>query len=236
MAAEDTKIISRKEAIALGLVRFFTGKPCRHGHISERRAKKGVCVACDYARGKRWVASNKDRARALQREWANKNYDPIKRREWRQKNKDKLREENRKWRKNNPEKCRNLPAHSAARQRERRLADPNRNEKSRVRNRSWRARNPEKKRVIHLRRRAKEYNAPGSHTAEDLIWIMTAQKGRCAYCRISLSGKYHADHIIALSKGGGNHRSNIQLTCKSCNLRKHAKDPIDFAREHGRLL
>lgn len=28
-------IISRSEAIALGLNRFFTGKPCKHGHIAE---------------------------------------------------------------------------------------------------------------------------------------------------------------------------------------------------------
>jgi hypothetical protein len=30
-------IISREEARQKGLKRFFTGKPCKHGHVCERR-------------------------------------------------------------------------------------------------------------------------------------------------------------------------------------------------------
>jgi hypothetical protein len=42
-------IISRDEALERGLARYFTGKPCRRGHISERfanRVRAGNCVAC----------------------------------------------------------------------------------------------------------------------------------------------------------------------------------------------
>jgi len=35
------EIISRKEAKALGLTRYFTGKPCKHGYIAERDT--GTC-------------------------------------------------------------------------------------------------------------------------------------------------------------------------------------------------
>jgi hypothetical protein len=46
------EIISRKDAHAKGLKRFFTGKPCRRGHIRERNVKTGACLGClsHYAR------------------------------------------------------------------------------------------------------------------------------------------------------------------------------------------
>jgi len=37
---------TRKEAILLGSTRYFNGKPCKHGHISERRSPSGICVEC----------------------------------------------------------------------------------------------------------------------------------------------------------------------------------------------
>ena len=39
-------IVTRKDAKAQGLTRYFTGKPCPHGHISERMTSSGGCVAC----------------------------------------------------------------------------------------------------------------------------------------------------------------------------------------------
>ena len=37
----------KKEAIEKGLIRYFTGKPCKHGHIAERLVSNDVCVACN---------------------------------------------------------------------------------------------------------------------------------------------------------------------------------------------
>jgi len=34
----------------------------------------------------------------------------------------------------------------------------------------------------------------------------------------------------------GNDRTNLQILCKPCNLKKNAKDPIRFAQEIGLLL
>lgn len=42
-------IITRKEAVERSLPRYFTGKPCKHGHIAER-VVKGTCVECDRLR------------------------------------------------------------------------------------------------------------------------------------------------------------------------------------------
>lgn len=40
------KILLRKDAIALGLKRYFNGVPCPRGHIAERLVK-GACLVCD---------------------------------------------------------------------------------------------------------------------------------------------------------------------------------------------
>jgi hypothetical protein len=44
------EIISRDEARAQGLKRFFTGKPCKRGHLAERFVVDAKCVECDRSR------------------------------------------------------------------------------------------------------------------------------------------------------------------------------------------
>lgn len=38
--------VTRKEALAQGLKHYFTGKPCKHGHILKRRVSNSECGAC----------------------------------------------------------------------------------------------------------------------------------------------------------------------------------------------
>lgn len=85
-------------------------------------------------------------------------------------------------------------------------------------------------------RKARMRGAEGRHTAGDIHTIFAAQRSKCAHCRISIRAGYHVDHINALSRGGSNWPRNLQLLCASCNLRKRAADPLDFARREGRLL
>ena len=67
---------------------------------------------------------------------------------------------------------------------------------------------------------------------------MKMQGGKCAHlwCRKNLKDGYHVDHRIALARGGSNDKKNLQLLCPPCNIKKHAKDPIDFAQQNGMLL
>lgn len=46
MANSSIAIIPRKTAISEGLPRYFTGKPCKHGHITERKLSNGECIGC----------------------------------------------------------------------------------------------------------------------------------------------------------------------------------------------
>lgn len=106
--------------------------------------------------------------------------------------------------------------------------------------RAWRDQNPEKVSAQHINRRARKLQAEGTHTGDDIKHILESQRGLCANCPSKLfkSGakKYHIDHIQPLSKGGSNWPSNLQLLCPTCNLRKGAKDPYEWAKEQGRLL
>ena len=43
------KLISRKEAKAAGLKRYFTGKPCKRGHVAERFVCIKHCIECNRA-------------------------------------------------------------------------------------------------------------------------------------------------------------------------------------------
>ena len=43
-------IITRTEAQAQGLKTYFTGKPCKHGHVAERYTSRGICVECTRGR------------------------------------------------------------------------------------------------------------------------------------------------------------------------------------------
>lgn len=62
--------------------------------------------------------------------------------------------------------------------------------------------------------------------------LMTKQNKQCNICKTDIEHKYHVDHIYPLAKGGKHEASNIQLLCPSCNVRKSAKDPIEFLKEY----
>lgn len=66
MADSSTNtIILRREALALGLPRYFTGKPCKNGHIAERGASRGECRECHRI----WRAENQDKLKSWKRRW-----------------------------------------------------------------------------------------------------------------------------------------------------------------------
>lgn len=78
--------------------------------------------------------------------------------------------------------------------------------------------------------RARKKRAPGTHTASDIKNLLIRQDYRCTYCDADLHRvKRHIDHIIPLAKGGGNGPDNLQALCKTCNVRKQATDPEEFA-------
>jgi 5-methylcytosine-specific restriction endonuclease McrA len=93
-------------------------------------------------------------------------------------------------------------------------------------------------RLGEARRRASLSDCAAEVVDFELIWGL--QRGKCAYCRKNLKrgGRLgcHIDHIIPLALGGAHVQNNLQLTCALCNIRKHAKHPIEFAQSSLGLL
>ena len=67
------KIIARKEALAKGLKGFFTGKPCKRGHMVERRVDTGDCAGCVNQRSRKWRVANLDAELARSRKYRSTN-------------------------------------------------------------------------------------------------------------------------------------------------------------------
>lgn len=115
--------ISRKQAKELGLKFYFTGKPCKHGHIAQRRTSNGFCLGCEsdeeYKKYKsevakkhyfentehrkscirRWSLNNKDKVTAYREKWRNSNLDYFK--DYYEDNKEFVLSKNRDYKKSN---------------------------------------------------------------------------------------------------------------------------------------
>lgn len=76
------KIITRKEAFKNGLKRYFTNKPCKHGHIAERMVKNCECYECRLIAGKAYKKlkyhNNPELAMKKSKEFYKKNKTVIK--------------------------------------------------------------------------------------------------------------------------------------------------------------
>jgi hypothetical protein len=221
---DDQPIISRREAKARGLIRYFTGKPCKFGHVAERHVASWGCMICSSTRNLAWHHAHPEviKARRQARLDADREY----RKAYYQAHK--------------AEKARYQKEHRAANLDRLRIRDAAyyqaNKDRCRATMRAANKANPERLKTSVHNHRARRKGIPGSHTTADIKRIRMQQKDRCAYCRSKLHGGGHRDHIVPTIKGGTNWAANIQLTCDTCNFRKHAKDPLAFAREFGKLL
>lgn len=63
------EIISRKEALERGLKRYFTGEPCKYGHVSERFVRSWKCCQC----GKESIAKCRNYHREYGKKYSKEN-------------------------------------------------------------------------------------------------------------------------------------------------------------------
>jgi 5-methylcytosine-specific restriction endonuclease McrA len=196
------EITSRKQAKTLGLGKYFTGKPCPQGHVSERFTSSGGCVVCvrtrydaDRAENpekhretvKRYYRRNRERLIETRREYqrdyyaANKDVIDEYKRDYYENNKDVFREQQRKYREENKDLVR------------------------------------KQKREHYNKRRALKHDAllPDSDPTRMRVFYEMAE------CMTRITGvQYHVDHIIPLSKGGAHHQDNLQVMRWDWNLSK----------------
>lgn len=132
---------------------------------------------------------------------------------------ERIQENRRRWKKRNPESNR---AHKL------KYAAANR-DKEAARMRRWSKTNPEQASANVRSYKAKKRGAEGSHCAKDIEEILVLQGGFCVYCKIEISnGNKHIDHITPISRGGSNGPENLQVLCRTCNMRKHDKTHEEY--------
>ena len=245
------EIITRKEAKAKGLTKYFTGLPCKYGHIVDRQTANGVCISCRANIGAKYAAAHPEKMRDKHR-----NYEAsligekkerrlhkrkIANRKYASANPEKIADKSRKWHELNPEKRKENNRRWCAANKDK-VAIKNRRYKTehaaelapmaRQRAKEWNAAHPEDVTKRAHARRARKKNAPGSHTADELKALIIAQNYQCI-CGISLKSKKHLDHIVPLARGGSNGIENLQYLCPQCNLSKGAKDMVTWLQQKG---
>lgn len=199
------------EARERGLRYYFTGRPCKRGHVAKRFAGNKTCTECHRSQSAQWYSDNRDHSNEKHREWC-------------ERNRDKARSYSKKWRDSNPDK-------QAARARRDRINNPDR---ARARVAKWAAKNRDKLQALDAAYRARKRNAVGRYTTADVGRLLESQGAICVYCPVSLTQGYHVDHRLPLVRGGSNMPRNIQLLCAKCNVRKGKKTHREYVAFLGR--
>lgn len=162
------EIITRKQALATKCKFYFTGKPCRKGHVSERWTSCGQCVECR----KEYDQTHADEQRKIKRSWKLRNI-------------EKVRESERNLRKKNPEKYRRKYESWALKN----------TEKVITASLNWRKRNLDKRSEIEARRRAAKRRAvPGWYDAKKVEQLFAERRELSATSGV----QYAVDHIVPL--------------------------------------
>lgn len=203
------------------------GKACTRCHvwkpIEEYHTKRGAfgghraaCKACTNAANKARADSNRDAERERQRVYYAEHRAAIRAkralyaahsretiRAWHRRNREKMREYQREYRRRRPEVSKNAL-------------------------RKWEAANKDKRLSYYHRRRALKAAAPGRFTAAE--WRALKEYHRLTCLRGGRRGpeiRLTPDHVVPLSRGGGNGIENIQPLCRACNCGKGAQ-VIDY--------
>lgn len=128
------ELVSLRAAREKGSLRYFTGKPCSHGHVAERFTSSRNCVECAEARAllwkranpskvadqrRSWAAANPERNKAIKAAWnkANPESQKVRSRNWYLNNKAKADAATAAWARANPQ----VGAAATARRRARQL-------------------------------------------------------------------------------------------------------------------
>lgn len=207
---------------------------------SSKDGRAWQCKGCGAAQNALWRTSNADKLKINKAAYhaANKAHFNAKSAKWHLDNKERHDEYGAAYRAANREKAK-------ARSVEWRLANVGR---SRSTVAAWRKANPEKvkligaaflaanpdaKKVYHANRRDR---AVGRLSVGLTGKLLKLQRGLCACCSEALGDDFHLDHIMPLALGGLNEDANMQLLRATCNMRKSAKDPIDYMQSKGFLI
>lgn len=212
------EIITLADARERGMKRYFTGEPCKHGHVAERIVSGRVCVECSKSSSEKQRNENPENVRSNRRRYAEKNIENERARglRYREENAEKLRESSKKYRIKNAEKLREKQSMRKQENRDKYLEIQ----------KKWRVKNPDKVRYNRSKRRAVELNLLPPWFNEIDQFVIT-EAADLAMRRESITGyKWNVDHMIPLrsrNASGLHCASNLQVIPATLNMRKSNK-------------
>jgi hypothetical protein len=211
MVKNSLTVITRQEAIKQGLKHYFTGEPCKYGHVAQRQISNRGCQTCRYAERINYYRENPERelVRIRERHKAYYQADPK-----------KILEANKAWRLANHERAK---------------------ENQRIRNAKAYSANPERKRLLNKIWKANNLATVANDCAKRRagnaqripIWLTDADHAeikriyKIANQKTKETGiKWHVDHIIPLrgkNVSGLHVPQNLRVVPALENLRKSNK-------------
>ncbi|PHE94706.1 hypothetical protein COF76_23130 [Bacillus wiedmannii] len=163
-----------------------------------KNGREGTCRNCRSEYSKRWHEENKE-SRAK------------KTKRWYEGNKERKAESDRRWYEKNKE----------------RRAEQKR---------KWEKENQEKRYSYGVKRRSLKHNV--KFTPSQRTELLNKDNWTCQCCGIKVHDrrtgdwnthdKAHIDHLIPLTKGGDSTPDNLQVLCRTCNIKKHNKTEIEI--------
>ncbi len=218
--------------------------------FSFKNKKEGVrkpwCKSCVKVSSASYYQRNKETIIKKTNEYRKNNLDLYAdaTRRWRDKNPEyyeRAKELLYEWKRKNPDRIKAIDARKYAKHRvsdrKRRAVKYEQNKESvKAANKAYKINNRHLYAAYSHNRRARKLASSGKLSPGLSLKLYELQKGMCPCCGKPLGDDFHIDHIVPLSKGGANEDWNIQLLRSSCNLRKNAKDPIEYMQENGFLL
>ena len=192
--------MKRSDAITAGLSTYFTGIPCKHGHLAERYVSNWTCVDCHAKKciesQRKWRAANPEKQQEYSKKYAAAHAESTK--QWRALNKDRCADNQRKWN---------------AKNRDRRNQLSN----------DWRIKNKATMIALKAKRRADILSRTPKWLTKDDMWLIK-QAYEIAKLRTKVTGiAWQVDHVIPLRgrRVSGLHVPlNLQVVPMTVNLKK----------------
>lgn len=92
---------SLSEAKEKGTTHYFTGRPCKYGHIAKRYTSNRLCCECNLKHGESYYWDNHDKELLRRKKWRENNPDYLK--NWRRDNPEYMSNYCKEWRNDNPD-------------------------------------------------------------------------------------------------------------------------------------